>query len=75
VLDAGLEPDPKPLAEIAVHMGQGEVAYRRWALFARSVLPKIVEYGIATEEDILDTLDRLRDELISARSLCLCPGL
>jgi ubiquinone/menaquinone biosynthesis C-methylase UbiE len=66
MLDAGLDPDPKPLAEIAVHMGQGEVAYRRWAQFARSLLPKIVEYGLAAEKDILDILDQLRDELIPA---------
>jgi ubiquinone/menaquinone biosynthesis C-methylase UbiE len=71
MLDAGLDPDPKPLAEIAVHMGQGEVAYRRWALFARSLLPKIVEYGLATEKDILDLLDQLRDELLPAR--CFTP--
>ena len=43
--------------------------YRRWALFARSVLPKIVEYGLATEKDMLDALDELRDELVPARGL------
>jgi len=67
MLDAGLDPDPKPLAEIAVHIGNGEVAYRRWAQFARSLLPKIVEYGLATEKDMLDILDQLRDELVPAR--------
>ncbi len=66
--DAGLEPEPRPLAEVAVCVGQGAVGYRRWALFARSMLPKMVEYGIATEEDVLDTVERrLRDELIDAR--------
>jgi SAM-dependent methyltransferase len=69
MLDAGLEPDPSPLAEIAVHMGHGEIVYRRWALFARSVLPKIVEYGLATEKDILDALDELRDELMPDQGL------
>jgi ubiquinone/menaquinone biosynthesis C-methylase UbiE len=69
MLDAGLQPDSRPLAEIAVHMGRGDVVYRRWALFARSVLPKIVEYGLATEKDIVDILDQLRDELIPARGL------
>lgn len=69
MLDAGLEPDPSPLAEFAVHMDQGEIVYRRWALFARSVLPKIVEYGLATEKDMLDALDELRDELMPARGL------
>jgi len=70
MLDAGLEPEPRPLAEIAVVMGQGEAAYRRWALFARSMLPKMVEYGLATEKHILDIVDhQLRDELFSARGL------
>ena len=41
--DAGLEPAPWPLAEINVHLGQDDVAYRRWALFGRSMLPKMVE--------------------------------
>ena len=68
--DAGLEPEPRPLAEIAVCMGQGPVAYRRWALFARSMLPKIVEYGLAAEKEVLDTVEgRLRDELSDARDL------
>src|SRR5262249_30901224 len=56
--DAGLEPAPRPVAEIAVCMGQGAAAYRRWALFARSMLPKIVEYGLGTEEDVVDTVER-----------------
>jgi|SRR5271166_772750 len=67
--DAGLEPDPKPLAEIPVHIGNGEVAYRRWMLFARSVLPKMVEYGIATEKDIRQIVDyELREELVRHHS-------
>lgn len=70
--DAGLDPEPRPLAEIAVCMGQGAgaVAYRRWSLIARNLLPKIVEYGLATEEEVLDTIERrLRDELMDARGL------
>jgi SAM-dependent methyltransferase len=68
MLDAGLESDPKPLVEIPVFVDQGEVAYRRWALFARSMLPKIVQYGLATEEEIRDTIERqLRDELLPGR--------
>jgi len=68
--DAGLEPDPRPLAEFAVCMGQGVVGYRRWALFARSMLPKIVEYGLDAEEEVLDTVERrLHDELIDSRDL------
>jgi 2-polyprenyl-3-methyl-5-hydroxy-6-metoxy-1,4-benzoquinol methylase len=70
MLDAGLEPAPRPLAEIAVHVGQDDVAYRRWALFARSMLPKMVEYGLATEPEVLDTVDhRLREELHAASGL------
>lgn len=66
--DAGLEPEPRPLAEIGLHMGDPTVAPRRWASFARSMLPKIVEYGLATETELeVDTLEeRLRDELSSA---------
>ena len=68
--DAGLAPEPRPLAEVAVCMGQGAVAYRRWALFARSMLPKIVEYGLAAEEEVLGTVERqLRDELIDGDGL------
>jgi SAM-dependent methyltransferase len=66
--DAGLDPEPRPVAEIAICTDQGEVGYRRWALFARSMLPKIVEYGLATEEEVVDTVERqLRDELVDAR--------
>jgi ubiquinone/menaquinone biosynthesis C-methylase UbiE len=65
--DAGLEPEPRPLAEIAVCTDQGPVGYRRWALFARSLLPKIVEYGLGSEAEVVDTVERqLHDELIDA---------
>jgi len=48
-------------------MGKGEVAYRRWALFARSMLPKIVEFGLATEQELLQIIDhQLREELASS---------
>jgi hypothetical protein len=66
--DAGLECEPRPLAEINVCIGQNAVAYRRWALFARSMLPKIVEYGLADERQLLDTVEgALRNELMNAR--------
>jgi SAM-dependent methyltransferase len=62
--DAGLEPDPSPLAEIAVRMDDPETAYRRWQSFARSMLPKMIEYGITTEEHALNLIQfQLRDEL------------
>jgi ubiquinone/menaquinone biosynthesis C-methylase UbiE len=77
--DAGLEPDPRPLAEMPMCSGRDSTAYRRWALIARSMLPKIVEYGLATEETVLDIIERqLRDELIDVRGLlplqCLMIG-
>ncbi len=70
MLDAGLEPEPRPLAEIAVDAGQGAVAYRRWVLITRSLLTKIVEYGLATEEEVLNTVEHeLRYELLTTRGL------
>lgn len=70
MLDAGLEPEPRPLAEIAVDGEKGARAYRHWALLTRSLLPKIVEYGFATEEEVLHTVEQeLRDELRAARGL------
>jgi hypothetical protein len=66
MLDAGLEPTPEPIAEIGMHMGDDAPGARRWALFARSMLPKIVEYGLATEAHVdADTLEqRLRGEFL-----------
>lgn len=70
MLDAGLKPEPRPLAEIAVDGEQGALAYRRWALIAQSLLPKIVEYGLATEEEVLHTVEQeLRNELLTTRGL------
>lgn len=69
MLDAGLQPVPRPLAEIAVDGEHGARAYRRWVLITRSLLPKIVEYGLATEEEVLHTVEELRDELLANRSL------
>jgi ubiquinone/menaquinone biosynthesis C-methylase UbiE len=68
MLDAGLEPEPTPLAEIAMDMSADTLGPRRWSLFARSMLPKIVDYGLATEPDVgINTLEqRLRDEFRSA---------
>jgi ubiquinone/menaquinone biosynthesis C-methylase UbiE len=61
--NAGLEPEAAPLAEVA--MGDGAVGYRRWALLGRSLLPKIVEYGLAAREEVVETVERrLRDELM-----------
>jgi hypothetical protein len=67
MLDAGLEPEGSPLAEIAVHVGQDYVGYRRWASMAHSMLPKIVQYGLATVGEVLHALDQIRDELLAVR--------
>ena len=62
MLDAGLEPDPRPFAEIP--LGRAGLAYRRWSVFVQSVLPKMVEYGLAAEKYILDLLERLYREIV-----------
>jgi len=64
MLEAGFEPHPAPIAEIGLHTGDQVPGARRWALFARSMLPKIVEYGLATEREVeVETLERrLGDE-------------
>jgi ubiquinone/menaquinone biosynthesis C-methylase UbiE len=68
--DAGLQPHPRPLAEFVLHPARDTLAYRRWALFARSMLPKIVEYGLGTEEEIRHSVEHdLRDELLAATGL------
>lgn len=68
--DAGLQPDPRPLAEFVLHPARDTLAYRRWALFARSMLPKIVEYSLGTEEEIRHSVEHdLRDELLAATGL------
>ena len=62
--DAGLTPDLAPIAEIPLQVGPGSGAYRRWAVLVRSLQPKIIEYGLATEAEIaIDSLEeRLREE-------------
>src|SRR5215831_12770903 len=68
--DAGLQPDPRPLAEFVLCPARDPVAYRRWALFARSMLPKIVEYGLGAEEEIRASVEHdLREELLAATGL------
>jgi SAM-dependent methyltransferase len=68
--DAGLQADPRPLAEFVLCPARDAVAYRRWALFARSMLPKIVEYGLGAEEEIRRSVEHdLRDELLAATGL------
>ena len=68
--DAGLQPDPRPLAEFVLCPARDTVAYRRWALFARSMLPKIVEYGLGAEDEIRRRVEHdLREELLAGTGL------
>src|SRR5262249_55827130 len=68
--EAGLRPDPRPLAEVVLSPAHDTLTYRRWALFARSMLPKIVEYGLGTEEEIRHSVEHdLREELLAATGL------
>jgi SAM-dependent methyltransferase len=68
--DAGLQPHPRPLAEFVLCPARDAGAYRRWALFARSMLPKIVEYGLGAEEEIWHSVEHdLREELLAATGL------
>jgi hypothetical protein len=56
---AGLEPDPSPIAEMLLRMGQSSFAARRWVSTVRGMLPRMIDYGIATEAEVeIDTLER-----------------
>ena len=60
---AGLEPDPRPLAEYAYDLS--EDTYRRWALIGLSVLPRMVEYGLTSGAEGAHMIrHELRDELV-----------
>jgi SAM-dependent methyltransferase len=68
--DAGLEPDSNSLAEIAFRMDHPDEAYQRWAWMARSLLPKMIEYGLTTERDAVHLIEHsLRDEVTAPRAL------
>jgi len=57
--DAGLEPDSSPIAEMLLRMGQSAFAARRWVTSVRGMLPRVIDYGIATEAQVdIDTLER-----------------
>jgi hypothetical protein len=68
--DAGLAPHPVPLGEVPLDIGPDSAAYDRWATLTRSLQPKIVEYGLATEAEIdIETLEqRLREEALAAHA-------
>jgi hypothetical protein len=68
--DAGLEVYPVPLAEVPLDVGPESMVYQRYACVTRSILPKIIEYGLASEGQVgIETLEeRLRNEVLSARA-------
>ncbi len=68
--DAGLAPHPGPLGEVPLDVGPDSTAYDRWATLTRSLQPKIIEYGLATDAEIdIETLEqRLREEAMAARA-------
>lgn len=58
------------LAEVPLDIGPESAVYHGHAALVRSILPKIVEYGLATEAEVgIETLeDRLRQETVAARA-------
>lgn len=70
MLDAGLEPQLVPLVEVPLEVGPKSAAYDRLASLTRSLKPKIIEYGLATDAEIeIETLEqRLRVEATAART-------
>jgi SAM-dependent methyltransferase len=75
-LRAGL-PEPHMRLESYVGGGPDTIAYAWMAESVRSMLPLIVRFGVATEEDVdIDTLaDRLRAETVAADAVGKAPDL
>lgn len=72
--DAGLLPDPAPLAEFAIRLDDREQVWRRWADIGRSVLPKMVEYGLVDSDEGEQLLAvELRDQLVGTAFAPLSP--
>lgn len=71
---AGLVPDPNPIVEFAVHHGGPEESWRRWADIGRSVLPKMVAYGLIDLDEANHLLDvELRQQLTGSSFAPLSP--
>ena len=75
-LDAGL---PGPAMRLEADLGGGPEwdGYAGAAAVLRSALPKLIEYGIATAEEIdIDTYERrLRDEVVGQRGILMRPPM
>jgi hypothetical protein len=75
-LEAGL-PEPKMELNSAVGGGPDSYAYDIMAEVIRSVLPLMLKFGIATEEEVgIDTLaERLRAETVASGGVVEAPDL
>lgn len=72
--DAGIDPDPEPLVEFAVRLDDPDQVWRRWADIGRSVLPKMIDYGLVTADEGARLLDvELRAELTGCDFAPLSP--
>jgi len=69
-LDAGL-PAPQMYSEAVVGAGPNWIGYEVLALMIRGVLPLILKFGIATEQEVgIDTLaSRLQEGIVSQRGV------
>ena len=75
-LEAGL-PAPQMRYEAAVGFGPAWPGYEWLADSVRSLLPLIVKFGLATEEEVeVETLaDRIRAEIVSQQGVACLPAL
>jgi SAM-dependent methyltransferase len=75
-LDAGF-PTPQMGCETVIGAGADWAGYEYFAGTVRSLLPLILKFGIATEEEVaIDTLaERLRNEAVSQRAVVRGPDL
>jgi hypothetical protein len=75
-LEAGL-PEPQMRYEAVFAGGPASPLYELCADTVRALLPMLVKFGIATEEDVdIETLaDRLRAEIVSHQGVARSPAL
>lgn len=75
-LEVGL-PAPEVRYEAAIGGGPSWVGYEWFASSVRAVLPLILQFGIATTEEVeIETLeDRLREEIVSLGGIARLPAL
>lgn len=76
LLDLGLC-DPQLFCDVLIGAGPDWIGYRQYAETVRSLLPLILTFGIATEEEVaIETLaERMREEALLRRSVLRGPEL